>query len=156
MAARRGLLPASATALALALAAVVATDRGNGPLFQQDAGIALLWGYLFSLFVAPLGVTALLGERQADGERWKLALDTAQLGFAEWDLKRDRVTLSWRWLGLLGQPQPPAAEPAAAAWAAVHPDDRAAFDAAWASLAPEHRRSARAEFRMRRSDGAWR
>ncbi len=156
MAARLGLLPASATALVLSLAAVVATGRGNGPLFQQDEGVALLWGYLFSLFVAPLGVTALLGERQADGERWKLALDTAQLGIAEWDLKRDRVTLSRRWLGLLGQPEQAAAEQSATAWAGVHPDDRAAFDAAWASLAPEHRRSARAEFRMRRGDGSWR
>ncbi len=157
MAARLGLLPASATALVLSLAAVVATGRGNGPLFQpQDEGVALLWGYLFSLFAAPLGVTALLGERQADGERWKLALDTAQLGIAEWDLKRDRVAVSRRWLGLLGQPEQAAPEPAASAWAGVHPDDRAAFDAAWAGLMPEHRRSARAEFRMRRSDGAWR
>ena len=156
MAARRGLLPASATALALSLAAVVATGRGNGPLFQPDQDLELLWGYLFSLFAAPLGVSGLLGERQADGERWRLALETAQLGWAEWDLKRDRVLLSRRWQNLLARPAQEAPQEAATAWAGVHPDDRAAFDAAWRSLAPEHRRSARAEFRMKHPDGTWR
>ncbi len=156
MAARFGLLPASATALVLSLAAVVATGRGHGPLFQPDLGLELLWGYLFSLFAAPLGVSGLLGERQADGERWRLALETAQLGWAEWDLKRDRVHRSRRWQALLAQPPEEAPQPAASAWADVHPDDRAAFDRAWQGLAPEHRRSARAEFRMKRGDGGWR
>lgn len=59
-----------------------------------------------------------------------LALRGSQDGLWEWDLADDRVTLSPRWKAMLGFDAHELGDDLASWRARVHPDDRAAFDAA--------------------------
>src|SRR5205085_2932568 len=92
LAARSGMLAASATVLLLTGGAALATATGHGPFYQGQlaSSIALLWGYACTLSATPLLVTAIVGDLSANDARWQLALDSSHIGVAEWDVAAGR------------------------------------------------------------------
>jgi diguanylate cyclase (GGDEF)-like protein/PAS domain S-box-containing protein len=158
MASRNGLFAASTTALLLTVGTVLATLQGLGPFQQADSrqATALLAGYVCSLLTIPLLTSALTGEIAANERRWQLALDAAQVGICEWDLRTGRVELSKRWLTLLGHSTQGFGATLQAIRALIHPDDLADLDSAFASLHAPDTINSRAECRMRCRDGSWR
>jgi two-component system, NarL family, sensor histidine kinase UhpB len=85
-------------------------------------------------------------------ERLRLAFAGAQEGIWDWNLETNAVVYSSRWKQMLGYSEDEI-EPHISAWERlVHPDDRAAADAAHQSVAlgqPTYE----AEFRLRHKDG---
>ena len=69
-------------------------------------------------------------EARALDERYQLALRGCQDGLWEWDLGSGRVFLSPRWKGMLGFESHEIADDKAGWLGRVHPDDRAALEAA--------------------------
>jgi PAS domain S-box-containing protein len=67
---------------------------------------------------------------RAAEQRSEMALRGSQDGLWEWDLVRDAVLMSPRWLGVLGFESDELASDRSAWMARVHPDDRAAFEQA--------------------------
>jgi diguanylate cyclase (GGDEF)-like protein/PAS domain S-box-containing protein len=152
-----GLFAAACTGLALAAFTVLATAHGAGPFHLPEAGseAVFLAGYLASAMAIPLLATALVGETGASERLWRLALDAAEAGVAEWDLIRGRVVLSPRWLGWLGQDAEPAGETLDSFWSRLHPDDAVAVKQAFEPLRGALATGVSALCRMRRSDGRW-
>ncbi|HNJ83293.1 MAG TPA: EAL domain-containing protein [Piscinibacter sp.] len=158
LALRTGVFTASVTMLLTAAIAVGATIAAQGPFAQAapTASLAMLAGYLATLAAMPLLVTALTGELGSTEQRWQLALAASQLGVADWDLHAGEIEFSSRWHALLDEPALPSQEPAQGFWSRLHDDDRASVQVALASLRDAQSEAARAECRMRRSDGSWR
>jgi len=157
LAVRSGVFTASTTALLLSAGAAMATIQGQGPFFQGEVphSLALLWGYVGSLSATPLLVTALVGEISASDERWQLALDSSNIGVAEWDARAREVTLSRRWLAMLGYTAQSFGQSAAAVWARIHEEDQPALADALGALRSAGPDSGDAQFRMQRNDGSW-
>ena len=162
LAARSGLFAASLSSLALTAVAVVATRQGFGPFpfpasfSGSDPGAAFLIGYVFSLLAVPLLTTALASEIAANQQRWRRALDAAQIGVGEWDLVRGRVVMSARWLALLGHTTQDFGDDVQAFWSRVHPDDVRSVERAFAPLRAGRFVDCRADCRMLCRDGSWR
>ena len=157
LAVRSGIFAASATVLLLSAGAALVTATGRGPFAQGELahGMGLLWGYVCTLSATPLLLTALVGELRAKDARWKLALDTSHIGVAEWDVESARFTMSRRWLAMLGHSSQSFGNSFTAVWGRIHEDDQPGLQDALSSLRERSRDSARAEFRMQCSDGAW-
>ncbi|TAL24287.1 MAG: PAS domain S-box protein [Aquabacterium sp.] len=74
---------------------------------------------------------AAVAELQAAEERYLSALRGSQDGLWEWDIASDRVELSPRWKSMLGRETGGTGSSPRAEWlSCVHPDDRAALEAA--------------------------
>jgi len=85
-------------------------------------------------------------------ERLRLAFAGAQEGIWDWDLESNAVVYSSRWKEMLGYGDDEI-EPHISAWERlVHPDDRAAADAAHAAVT-RGESTYQAEFRLRHKDG---
>ena len=74
--------------------------------------------------------SALEADLRATEQRYTLALRGSQDGLWEWDIGSGAVHLSPRWKGMLGFDADELGNDVAAWRARVHPDDRAAFEAA--------------------------
>ena len=159
LAIRAGIFFASTTALALSVGAAFATATGHGPFFQGLASqsLALLWGYVCTLSATPMLVTALVGELTANDERWQLALDSSNIGIAEWDVRSGTIILSRRWLAMLGLSSQSFGTSYSATWARSHEEDQPTMRAALDTLRPGKggRNNCSAQFRMLCSDGSW-
>jgi diguanylate cyclase (GGDEF)-like protein/PAS domain S-box-containing protein len=158
LAARSGLFAASATALLLTTGTVLAAVHGSVLFGGTDTAQAvwMLVGYVCSLLAIPLLATALTGEIATNEQRWRLALDTSQLGIAEWDLNAGRIEFSKRWLALLGYSSQEFGDDLQSFWSLLHPDDAAMVQAAFEPLRAAGAIDCRAECRMRCHDGSWR
>ena len=162
MAARSGLFAASLSALALAAVALIAAANGVGPFSGsgREPGMALLLAWVGSLPLVPLLISALTGELAANERRWRLALDGAQIGVGEWDLRRGRFDMSARWLAVLGYTPQEFGHDLSAFWSRVHPDDvlsvQRAFEPLRAGRAIDAPAGCRATCRMLCRDGSWR
>ncbi|MEO6030758.1 MAG: diguanylate cyclase [Burkholderiaceae bacterium] len=158
LAARSGLFAAASTALLLSGGAVMATASGWGPFHapavEQDLG--MLVSYVCGLVVIPLLTTALAGELAANEKRWQLALDTSDIGIAEWDLDAGRISFSARWQALLGHAAQESGDAIDAFWALIHPDDTPRVQQAFEPLRMAGRVNCRASCRLRSHDGGWR
>ena len=157
LAVRSGVFAASLPALLLTGGAAYATASGLGPFFQGQVAhsLALLWGYACTLSATPLLLTALIGELTANDERWQLALDSSHIGVAEWNLAAGELSLSRRWLAMLGHQTQSFGRTFAAAWERMHAEDQPALQDALSTLRRPGCDSCRAEFRMQCSDGSW-
>ena len=157
LAARRGLFVASATAMLITAGSVLAAAHGIGPFTLGSAGQGswLLVGYACSLLVIPLLTTALTGEIAANERRWQLALDTSQIGVGEWDLARDRIEFSTRWLALLGHTSQVFGHSLQSFWSLLHPDDLTQVQRAFQPLRAAGAINCRVECRMLCRDGRW-
>ena len=157
LAARRGLFVASATAMLITAGSVLAAAHGIGPFTLGSAGQGswLLVGYACSLLVIPLLTTALTGEIAANERRWQLALDTSQIGVGEWDLARDRIEFSTRWLALLGHTSQVFGHSLQSFWSLLHPDDLTQVQRAFQPLRAAGAINCRVECRMLCRDGSW-
>jgi len=158
LASRSGLFAASAAALVVTTGTVVATLHGIGsfPVPETATAVSTLVGYVCSLLAIPLLTTALTGEIAANEHRWRLALDTSQIGIGEWDLTNGRIEFSPRWLALLGHTSQDFGDDLQAFWSLVHPDDLATVQHAFEPLRAQGAVTCRAECRMRCSDDTWR
>ncbi|MEO5695982.1 MAG: diguanylate cyclase, partial [Burkholderiaceae bacterium] len=158
LAARSGLFAASATALLLAAATVLATAHGLGPFGHSDSNLVawMLAGHVCSLLAIPLLTTALTGEMAANERRWQLALDTSQIGVGQWDVAAQRIELSPRWLALLGHDTARFDGSLESFWALLHPDDLGAVKQALQPLGWRIAINGSTECRMRCHDGSWR
>jgi diguanylate cyclase (GGDEF)-like protein/PAS domain S-box-containing protein len=157
LAVRSGVFMASTTALVLAAGAALATMHGQGPFFHGDASssLLLLWGYVCTLSATPLLVTALVGELTANDERWQLALDSSNIGVAEWDLRDGAVMLSPRWLSMLGLGAQSFGTSTAAVWSRIHPEDLPELEQTLSTLHARGHDGCGADFRMQCGDGNW-
>ena len=155
---RSGLFLASSTSLLLAVGSMLAARYGIGPfhLNPTDTGTAFLIGYACSLLAMPVLTTALTGEIAANERRWQLALDTSQIGVAEWDLVRARVDLSARWLALLGYQSQSFGHSLQSFWTLVHTDDVLGLQRALEPLRASQAENTCTECRMQCRDGSWR
>jgi len=157
LAVRGGTFVASSAAFVLTGGAVVATAMGHGPFYQGELthSLALLWGYACTLSATPLLLTALVGELSASDERWQLALDSSNIGVAEWDVGAGRLTLSRRWLAMLGHSKQSFGTSFSAVWGRTHEEDQPGLQDALSALRQPGRDGSRAEFRMQCGDGTW-
>ena len=157
LAARSGLFAASLSALLLTVLTVLATLNGMGPFQLPGPGhnAGLLVGYVLSLLAIPLLTTALTGEIAANERHWHVALDTSQVGVAEWNLVRGHIKFSARWLALLGFAKLGFGHDLQSFWSRVHPDDAASTQRMFESLRDGRQRDGRAECRMLCRDGSW-
>ncbi|WP_232315253.1 putative bifunctional diguanylate cyclase/phosphodiesterase [Aquincola tertiaricarbonis] len=130
MAARGAGRWASATLGVLAIGALLTLEAGHGPFGSRgDRGHALLllWGYLACCGLLVLIVQSGAAELRRVKSRWRLALEAADVGVADWDLTTGRGVHSPRWQALLGTADAagPSSLPPPQAWLAqVHADDR--------------------------------
>ena len=156
LAVRSGPFAASTVGLLIACGALFLTWHGSGPFANVPGGTLLLAGYLLGLLALPLLTAVLAAELAANERRWQLALDTSQIGIADWNLTSGRIEFSPRWLGLLGQSSQTFGDSLQAFWSLLHPDDLADARRALEPVYGDDAGSARVECRMRGRDGAWR
>jgi diguanylate cyclase (GGDEF)-like protein/PAS domain S-box-containing protein len=158
LATRGGLFATSATVLAIAVVAATGTALGLGPfvLPQTTEGLALLWGYVCTLSATGLLITAYSGELAVNEERWQIALEGADLGVADWDLRRGHGFRSRRWLELLGLPADDVHDGFDDWLATVHPDDQPELRRALDGLQLDGATHLRCDLRIRGADGTWR
>lgn len=157
LALRAGVCAASFTALAVTACAAWGTSRGLGPFFTGDAhqSLTLVWGYVTTLSVIAVLVTALVSEIAASEERWQLALDGSNTGVGDWDMRSGRMFFSRRLKALLGY-QPEEITNTYGEWTSrLHPEDRARLNEALQRHASGLAPAVRTEYRMRCKDGSW-
>ncbi|MEF7615971.1 EAL domain-containing protein [Aquincola sp. MAHUQ-54] len=148
---------ASSVLFLLGVGAMLSLGSGGGPLAGtgRDPGHALLilWAYLLACGMLLLGVQAGIGELRRIKNRLQLALDAADVGMADWDLRTGRCYTSPRWQALLGPAERHALPPQAAWLEQVHADDRSRERAALARLADPRNESYRHDLRLRTPAG---
>lgn len=157
LAVRAGVCVASFTALALTACAAWGASRGLGPFFSGDTqqSLTLVWGYVTTLSVTTLLVTALVAEVAASEERWQLALDGSNTGVGDWDIRSGQMFFSRRLKALLGY-QPEEISNTYGEWVSrLHPDDRPRLNEALRRHATGQTADVCTEYRMRCKDGSW-
>lgn len=157
LAASRGLFVSAVAVLVISALSATVTARGLGPFFQGEPShsLAMLWAYVCTLAAMPMLITALVGELSANDRRWQLALDSSNIGVAEWDSRVDQITLSPRWMSLLGHRARAWTTTPALLWSRVHADDRTALLKALAPLQTGAVKTGLVEFRLQSSDEQW-
>ena len=100
------------------------------------------------------GRSAAEAAAQRADERWQLALRGSQDGAWEWQIASGRVMLSPRWKGMLGFGPEELGNDRAAWRERVHPDDRAAVDAALARQLDGSEPRFEHELRLLHKDGS--
>ena len=130
LAMRTGLALASAAVLTLATAAIAATTAGFGPFAAPPGhGVLLLWAYLASLS-ALLQLSHLrVAELSRLDQRWQLAVEGADLGVAEWNLRTGLGVTSPRWRALMDDPRDDRSASLERWLSRLHADDREAVSA---------------------------
>ncbi|XVJ69120.1 MAG: EAL domain-containing protein [Rhizobacter sp.] len=157
LAASRGLFISAISVLSIAALSATATAHGLGPFYlgQPSQSLVMLWAYVCTLGAMPMLITALVGELSANDRRWQLALDSSNVGVAEWDARLDVVTLSPRWMSLLGHRAKAWTTTPAVLWSRVHADDRTTLLKALAPLQMGSVKTSLVEFRLQCSDEQW-
>lgn len=155
LALRSGMFATSSAVFLFSAGAAIATVNGLGPFAQGAAAqsLALLAAYACIAWAAPMLVAAGVGQMRANDRRWQLALDSSNIGVAEWDVGAGQLSLSPRWLGMLGHTASSFGRSFTAAWSRIHEEDQPALQDALSSL--RSRDSARAQIRMQCNDGSW-
>jgi diguanylate cyclase (GGDEF)-like protein/PAS domain S-box-containing protein len=157
LAARGGLFAAMACAAGISVGAIWGTLHGMGPFSASDAHtrLAMLWGYVGTLAVMPLMVTAWTGELSANEARWQIALDDSHIGVGEWDARSRRFIFSARWLSMLGYSSQGFGTSLTAVWSRVHDEDKAGLRALLDQLTHTASGIPTLNCRFLRADGAW-
>ncbi|HEX6721431.1 MAG TPA: MASE1 domain-containing protein, partial [Burkholderiaceae bacterium] len=135
------LLPALALG-AMALLAAVLHAGASRPMPELVATIGLrsLWACLAAAQALVLLVHVFAGRSDSAARRYELALESADIGVAEWPLGAGAAYTSPRWRSLLGDPDGSRTSSLEGWLARVHGDDRADLRRAIETLdAPEHR-----------------
>jgi PAS domain S-box-containing protein len=94
--------------------------------------------------------------REAQANRWDLAVHSAQFGVWDLDLSADLVHYPPEWKRLLGYPPTDEAEPIAVWRARVHPEDLPGMMEALVGYLEGRHAAYEAEFRLCSADGDWR
>jgi diguanylate cyclase (GGDEF)-like protein/PAS domain S-box-containing protein len=157
LAARGGLFAAMACAAGIAVGATWGTLHGMGPFSVTDAytRVAMIWGYIGTLAVMPLMVTAWTGELSANEARWQIALDDSHIGVGEWDARSRRFTFSKRWLSMLGYSSQGFGTSLTSVWSRVHDEDKAGVRALLDQLTQSASGIPTLSCRFLRADGTW-
>ncbi|HVZ18010.1 MAG TPA: PAS domain-containing protein, partial [Terriglobales bacterium] len=96
-------------------------------------------------------------ELQATIDRHDLAISATNDGIWDWNIRTDELSLSPRYIDLLGLSDPADAPRTATEWRQyLHPDDLAAAKDAHEAFIQGTTSEYRVTFRIRRSDGSWR
>jgi diguanylate cyclase (GGDEF)-like protein/PAS domain S-box-containing protein len=157
LAARGGLFAAMACATGISVGATWGSLDGMGPFAVSDAHtrLAMLWGYVGTLSVMPLMVTAWTGELSANEARWQIALDDSHIGVGEWDARTRRFTFSQRWLAMLGYKAQGFGDNLTSVWSRVHEEDKAPLRALLDQLTKSASGIPTLTCRFLRADGTW-
>ena len=107
--------------------ALCAFAPSSRPWAPQD--VALL-EELAGAVVAQLELQALAAEFEASRLRWELAVEAAEVGSFDWDLRTDRLDWDSRMQSLFGYPAGSTQSDVGDAFSRVHPDDRPELDLA--------------------------
>jgi diguanylate cyclase (GGDEF)-like protein/PAS domain S-box-containing protein len=154
---RSNLFLASIAVNVLVIGAAVATAYGHGPFFQEDMekGVIALWVYAGTLCAMPLSLAALTGQLTSRDRQWELALESSNVGIAQWDVVTDEASLSPRWLRFLGYRTQTFGPSSSALWSRIHDEDRAAVRQTLLPLAAGTSSAGPFDFRMQRINGSW-
>lgn len=151
---RHGTTLASVALLIWAVAMALATGT-----FGHAAGSLAGTVLAPALFVqlATLGALVVLpqvvqGNLVESSLRWQTALDSSDIGVAEWQLQTAQAYSSARWRALLADPAGQASAHLDLVLAKVHPDDRQAIDALLAPASKSAVSQLRQELRLRVQD----
>ena len=162
LAVRTGLMLSSLAVLLLSALMAWGTVQGMGPFHRPSVheGLALLWGYMATLMVVALLLSALVAELSANERRWQFALEGADTGVWDWHARSQRIQYSPRWRMLLGVSAAELGNKLTGWETRVHPDDLPAFIAVLAGReqpASSHElRPHGSEIRLRAGNGQWR
>lgn len=162
LAVRSGLMLSSLAVLLLSALMAWGTIMGLGPFHRPSAheGLALLWGYMATLMVVALLLSALVAELSANERRWQFALEGADTGVWDWHARSQRIDYSPRWRMLLGVSAEALGNRLTGWETRVHPDDLPSFIAVLAGrdLPPTSGdiRPHGSEIRLRAGNGQWR
>jgi diguanylate cyclase (GGDEF)-like protein/PAS domain S-box-containing protein len=157
LAARGGLFAAMLCAAGISVCATCGTLQGMGPFSVSDAytRVAMIWGYVGTLAVMPLMVTAWTGELSANEARWQIALDDSHIGVGEWDARTRRFIFSQRWLTMLGYRSQDFGTSLSAVWSRVHEEDKTPVRALLDQLKHTGVGIPTLTCRFLRADGSW-
>lgn len=157
LAVRSGLVSASTASLVLALMANASVAMVQVDVLQSLLAPSRWWWSAYVLLLAsiPLLIQALACEQWANDRRWQLALESAGVGTAEWDLTQRKMQFSPRWLAMLGYDVNNFGASGDSVWERTHPDDRRGVRQALSVLKKLSADQSRAEFRMQCLDGSW-
>lgn len=152
---RSGLFAASSTALLICI--WFATASAGSAAFASDAqyGLTMVAGYVTMLGWIPLLTSALMDELASRERRWRLALEVCHIGVAQWDLRTEKITLSRRWLRMLGYSSPRLHRSLESFWADVHPDDADGLRRCVESRAESAQEPVAVECRLACRDARW-
>jgi integral membrane sensor domain MASE1 len=148
LAVRTGLMLSSLAVLLLSALMAWGTVQGMGPFHRPSVheGLALLWGYMATLMVVALLLSALVAELSANERRWQFALEGADTGVWDWHARSQRIQYSPRWRMLLGVSAAELGNTLTGWESRVHPDDLPTFIAVLAIPAPLAIAGAQADF----------
>ncbi|HSQ73803.1 MAG TPA: diguanylate cyclase, partial [Rubrivivax sp.] len=153
LALRGHLAMAASTLLVSSLLAAARIDAGLTPWAAGADAYVTLGAWLGASLTLMLLAHAATVDWRSRSQRWEWALDGSRLGVADWHLLRADRFASAAWRTLTGH--------TAGAWspadwqARVHPDDRAALEAAIATLSAGDAGRRQLELRLPHGDG-WR
>jgi diguanylate cyclase (GGDEF)-like protein/PAS domain S-box-containing protein len=117
---------------------------------------ALPWGYLGGLAALAALVQVIAGDLSRGARRWQLALESAGMAVAEWNLRGHNGFVSSRWRDLLADPQGDRTGQLSAFLGLVHPDDREDIRLSIESLSHPDRTVVTRQLRARpTADWAW-
>jgi len=140
-------------ALVLLAWAVVVSVAVGGPIhhgfFDVPPVLGVELGVLSLLVSLPQAVN---GDLVESSQRWQLALDSSDIGVAEWNLHTGQSYASGRWHALLGDPTGQFSDRLPEVLARLHPDDRSAVDALLAPTLRPATGHLRQEVRLRVQD----
>jgi diguanylate cyclase (GGDEF)-like protein/PAS domain S-box-containing protein len=156
LALRGGLMLPTAALGALALLAAALLASGSRPLQQvaESLGLRSVWACLALTQALVLLVHVFAGRARGAAARFELALDSADLGVADWPLGPGASYTSPRWRSLLGDPDGSRTSTLEAWLARVHGDDRSELRLAIETLDEPTRDSVWRQARIRVGD-AW-
>jgi diguanylate cyclase (GGDEF)-like protein/PAS domain S-box-containing protein len=145
---------AGLAALGLLTAALLASGSRSLQQVAATLGLRSMWACLALAQALVLLVHVFAGRARNSARRFELALESADLGVAEWPLGAGSAYTSSRWRSLLGDPDGSRTSTLEAWLARVHGDDRSDLQLAIESLDGEGRDSVWRQARIRVGD-AW-
>jgi diguanylate cyclase (GGDEF)-like protein/PAS domain S-box-containing protein len=157
LAVKRGLWPSWLAVLSLAVLAVMGTAQGHGPFYSESPvqRWGMLLAYVSTLAALPMLAAHWRGELSAKDMQWQQLLDHANIGVAQWEARLNQVTLSARWMSLLGHRASSWVSSPGRLLAKVHPQDKASLLKGVAALQAGSMKAGPLVFRMQSSDEQW-
>jgi diguanylate cyclase (GGDEF)-like protein/PAS domain S-box-containing protein len=151
---RQGAAVAVLTLLIWATAISLVT-HGFGPMWIEPLGAltpTVLCAQLLTLCLLAALPLLVQGDLVESAQRWQAALDSSDIGVADWDLQTGQHHASARWRALLADADGALSAKLSSVIDLLHPDDRAAIDAVVAASPTRTVNTVRQDVRLKVHD----